>query len=136
LVIEFYLNKSVKTQINALKEGFSSVVHLSSFKYLFPEEFSTLISGVTEEWTVSLVLDAIKADHGFTKDSPIIHYLAQVMSELTPEQKRAFTMFVTGSPNLPIGGLKGLNPPLTVVCKASSENVHLPSVMTCVSLLG
>lgn len=50
------------------------------------------------------LLDSIKADHGFNMDSRSVRNLLQVMSELTPQQRRDFLQFVTGSPKLPIGG--------------------------------
>ncbi|EDL02177.1 thyroid hormone receptor interactor 12, isoform CRA_g [Mus musculus] len=55
------------------------------------------------------------------------------------EQQRLFLQFVTGSPRLPVGGFRSLNPPLTIVRKTfeSTENPDdfLPSVMTCVNYL-
>lgn len=81
----------------------------------------------------------MKADHGFTTLSPTITHLAQFMSDLTPVDKRAFLMFITGSPRLPYGGFKALHPPLTVVCKTVDKSElsddYLPSVMTCVNYL-
>lgn len=53
--------------------------------------------------TVAL-LDSIKADHGFNMDSKSVRNLLQVMSELSPPERREFLQFVTGSPKLPIGG--------------------------------
>jgi len=46
--------------------------------------------------------------------------------------------FVTGSPRLPIGGFRGLNPPLTVVKKTATcvkNEEELPSAMTCYNYL-
>ena len=42
-------------------------------------------------------------------DSKSVRNLLQVMSELTPPQRRDFLQFVTGSPKLPIGGLCPFN---------------------------
>ena len=50
------------------------------------------------------LLDSIKADHGFNMDSKSVRNLLQVMSELSPPERRDFLQFVTGSPKLPIGG--------------------------------
>lgn len=49
-------------------------------------------------------MDSIKADHGFNMDSKSVRNLLQVMSELTPAERRDFLQFTTGSPKLPIGG--------------------------------
>ena len=57
------------------------------------------------------LLDSIKADHGFNMDSKSVRNLLQVMSELSPSQRRDFLQFVTGSPKLPIGGKSGLAQP-------------------------
>jgi E3 ubiquitin-protein ligase TRIP12 len=77
-------------------------------------------------------------DHGYTHESKAIQYLFEIMCSFTVEEQRDFLQFVTGSPRLPVGGLKSLQPPLTIVRKAveSSTNKadsYLPSVMTCVN---
>lgn len=85
------------------------------------------------------IYQSIKADHGFTINSPTLNHLVRFMSELKEKEKRAFLMFMTGSPRLPYGGFLSLNPPLTVVCKSvgkhESPDQYLPSVMTCVNYL-
>lgn len=53
-------------------------------------------------------------------------------------QQRKFLQFVTGSPKLPVGGFRSLNPPLTVVKKSGSysdNDAELPSAMTCYNYL-
>ena len=66
------------------------------------------------------LLDSIKADHGFNMDSKSVRNLLQVMSELSPSQRRDFLQFVTGSPKLPIGGKQKMDwsdePPLADTC--------------------
>ena len=104
----------------------------------------------------SALMDSLKADHGFNLDSPAVRHLLQVMTELSPDTRRDFLQFVTGSPKLPIGGMyllmplfsvllthvsgfKSLSPMLTVVCKPAEpphgSDDYLPSVMTCVNYL-
>jgi E3 ubiquitin-protein ligase TRIP12 len=58
-------------------------------------------------------MDSIKADHGFNLDSPSVRNLLQTMSEFTPQQRRDFLQFITGSPKLPIGGSYPTPPLLT-----------------------
>lgn len=69
--------------------------------------------------------------------SKAVQNLLEVMSQFTLDERRAFLQFVTGSPNLPIGGFKALLPTFTIVHKPSeppySPNDYLPSVMTCVN---
>lgn len=75
-------------------------------------------------------------DHGFTKESKAVQNFVDILAEFDQQQQRLFLQFITGSPKLPVGGFKALNPPLTIVNK-SSENPdqYLPSVMTCANYL-
>lgn len=91
---------------------------------------------------IELILElqeTIKADHGYDIGSRIITQFSQMLSEFNTEERRLFLSFCTGSPRLPIGGFKALNPPLTVVRKtvdrAVDVNKCLPSVMTCLNYL-
>jgi len=78
--------------------------------------------------------ECIRADHGFTSDSNTIRYLVNVLSGFNASEQRQFLQFVTGSPRLPVGGLRNLTPQLTVVRKASepplTSDDYLPSAMT------
>lgn len=49
-------------------------------------------------------MDSIKADHGYNLDSKSVRNLLTTMSHYTPEERRDFLQFITGSPKLPIGG--------------------------------
>ncbi len=51
------------------------------------------------------------------------------------QQKKMFLLFVTGCPRLPIGGIKNMNPKITVVKRTIENPSHcpdsyLPTVMT------
>ena len=116
-----------------------------------------LFGRVEEDWSLETLMDSVKADHGYNLDSKSVRNLLQVMSELSPQTRRDFLQFVTGSPKLPIGGesrlravtieyfsdnfpgFKALTPMFTVVCKPSepplTSDDYLPSVMTCVNYL-
>jgi len=61
--------------------------------------------------------------------------LINILCELSSEEQKMFLKFVTGSPRLPLGGFKNLNPKLTVVKKQPDQfdqtpDEFLPSVMT------
>ena len=86
------------------------------------------------------LLDAVVPAHGYHDSSDAFKYLLEVMLSLESAEKRQFLQFVTGSPRLPLGGFKGLSPPLTVVRKDpairdANLNEYLPSVMTCQNYL-
>ena len=95
-----------------------------------------------------MLTDCTRCDHGYTHESKAVQYLFEIMCSFNSEEQRQFLQFVTGSPRLPVGGLRSLVPPLTIVRKTidssnvssnnaasfNSEN-YLPSVMTCVNYL-
>lgn len=49
---------------------------------------------------------AIRPDHGYTQSCRAVKFLFTVLSELKNQEQADFLRFVTGSPHLPVGGLK------------------------------
>jgi E3 ubiquitin-protein ligase TRIP12 len=129
----------IRQQIDAFKEGFNELFAIDDLKLLTCPELVALFGKSKEDWSYSTLADAIKADHGFTMESQAIKYLLQVLSEFSPEERRQFLQFTTGSPRLPIGGWKVLRPVFTVVRKVPEAPMvsddYLPSVMTCANYL-
>ncbi|KAF2718385.1 hypothetical protein K431DRAFT_274818 [Polychaeton citri CBS 116435] len=138
-VIDFTLRSGVQRQIEAFADGFSKVFPYSALRAFTPNELVMLFGRVEEDWSLGTLMDSIKADHGYNLDSKSVRNLLQTMSEFSPQDRRDFLQFVTGSPKLPIGGFKSLTPMFTVVCKPSeppfTSDDYLPSVMTCVNYL-
>ena len=156
-VIDYTLVSGVQRQVEAFRAGFSQVFPYSALKAFTPDELVMLFGRVNEDWSIATLMDSIKADHGFNLESKSVRNLLQTMSELSPQAKRDFLQFVTGSPKLPIGGasprrrmlsrlranifagFKSLTPMFTVVCRPSeppfTPDDYLPSVMTCVNYL-
>lgn len=98
-----------------------------------------LFGNSDEDWSLETLSEALKADHGFNVESRAIRDLIDIMADFDVTTRRNFLQFITGSPKLPIGGFRGLTPPLTVVRKPHeaplSADDYLPSVMTCVNYL-
>ncbi|KAK2164418.1 hypothetical protein NP493_1414g01032 [Ridgeia piscesae] len=91
-----------------------------------------------ERWAVRMLDECCRPDHGYTSESTAVHNLYKILSSYDVDEQRQFLQFVTGSPRLPVGGLRSLNPPLTIVKKVvtcDSADAYLPSVMTCVNYL-
>lgn len=136
-VIEMTLGRGISLQIKAFKEGFSTVFPYSALSTFVPEELVVMCGQGETDWSYETLCGTAKADHGYTMDSRVVKDLFEIMSEFKPEQRKAFLQFVTGSPNLPIGGFKALRPPFTIVCRESepplTPDEYLPTVMTCVN---
>lgn len=103
-VIDMTLGSGVQRQIEQFRLGFSEVFPYTALKAFTPSELVMLFGRVEEDWSIEMLLDSIKADHGFNMDSKSVRNLLQTMSELSASQRRDFLQFVTGSPKLPIGG--------------------------------
>ncbi|KAK9240715.1 hypothetical protein V1525DRAFT_336363 [Lipomyces kononenkoae] len=138
-VIDATLGSGIEKQLNAFREGFSSVFSFAAMSAFTPEELVMLCGQIDEDWSLETLYDSVKADHGYTMSSKTVQNLLEVMTWYDVNQRRAFLQFITGSPNLPIGGFKSLTPTFTIVCKSSeppySPDDYLPSVMTCVNYL-
>ncbi|XP_013193092.2 E3 ubiquitin-protein ligase TRIP12 isoform X1 [Amyelois transitella] len=144
LVTHWLLYEGVAKQMSAFKEGFESVFPLANLKIFYPEELEQVFCGSPSggresRWDPRMLAECIRPDHGYTAASRAIHMLIDILASYTRDEQRLFLQFVTGSPRLPTGGFKALNPPLTVVRKSLESSLdpdeYLPSVMTCVNYL-
>lgn len=105
--------------------------------YLFSaDELQLLLCGdQAPSWSRDDLLRHTEPKNGYTRDSPGYQMFLDVAAAMTPDERKNFIHFVTGSSSLPPGGLANLHPTLTVVRK-HYENEHvLPSVNTCVHYL-
>ncbi|KAH9000071.1 hypothetical protein EDB92DRAFT_2051252 [Lactarius akahatsu] len=138
-IIEAIIGEGAKIQAKAFREGFSKVFPITDLQAFALDELVMLFGNGEEDWSIETLNEAIKADHGFNAESRTIRNLIEVMSGFETPTRRQYLQFLTGSPRLPIGGFRGLNPPLTVVRKPHEAPLkaddYLPSVMTCVNYL-
>lgn len=49
---------------------------------------------------------SIRPDHGYSQSCRAVQFLFTTLSELNNSEQADFLRFVTGSPHLPVGGLK------------------------------
>ncbi|KAI5117508.1 hypothetical protein M0805_003913 [Coniferiporia weirii] len=138
-VLDVTIGKGAEPQAKAFREGFSKVFPVSDLQAFSADELGVLFGSAEEDWSYETLMEAMKADHGFNVESPTIRDLVSVLTEYDTLSRRRFLQFITGSPKLPIGGFRSLNPPLTVVRKPHEAPLtaddYLPSVMTCVNYL-
>jgi hypothetical protein len=157
LIVEWSLVKGVEQQLEGFREGFESILPLSCLKLFYSEELDKLVCGTGyAKWDVKTLVECTRCDHGYTHDSKAVQNLFEIMCAFDADEQRLFLQFITGSPRLPIGGLRSLVPPLTIVrktadsssaaltastktsagtCIVATADDYLPSVMTCVNYL-
>lgn len=146
LIVEWTLVTGVQQQLESFKEGFESLLPITCLQQFYPEELERLFCGSGyHEWTEKILNECTRCDHGYTHESKAVKNLFEIMCGFNESEQRQFLQFITGSPRLPVGGLRSLVPPLTIVRKttdssdtsssASNVDIYLPSVMTCVNYL-
>ncbi|RZF46921.1 hypothetical protein LSTR_LSTR013233 [Laodelphax striatellus] len=144
LVTHWYLIEGVSRQMESFREGFEVVFPQQQLSMFYPEEMEAVFCGGGGSsngggWDVRTLSECCRPDHGYTAESRAIRFLFEVLASYSTQEQRDFVQFLTGSPRLPVGGLKSLTPPLTVVRKTLEPNQDaddfLPSVMTCVNYL-
>ncbi|XP_057839609.2 E3 ubiquitin-protein ligase UPL3-like [Cryptomeria japonica] len=140
LAVDATIASGIMPQIEALRKGFNQVFPISTLQVFSEKELETLICGERDLWEAEMLCDHIKFDHGYTAQCPFALDFLEIVAAFTPKLQRAFLQFVTGSPNLPPGGLSALNPKLTVVRKNPTNltdtlDMDLPSAMTCANYL-
>eukprot|EP01133_Synstelium_polycarpum_P007971 gene7971-9365_t len=143
LIVMNFMYSGVIQQIDAFKEGFNQIFPITSLKPFTILEVEALLcgalTGTDNDWTVDSLMESTKCDHGYTNSSLTVQNLFKIMSEFSPEERKQFLLFITGSPHLPIQGFKGLNPRLTIVKKhhlpPHSPDDHLLSVMSCTNYI-
>ncbi|KAH8849620.1 E3 ubiquitin-protein ligase [Schistosoma japonicum] len=136
LTLAFCLDKGVRKQLDAFKDGFQRVLPLRWLALFTGTELGQLISGDSvAQWTREDLLAYTVPSLGFTKQSPTYQMLINVLSSFNSNERRAFLQFTTGCSSLPPGGLKNLHPRLRIVRKEITNSGPYPSVNTCVHYL-
>ena len=138
LMYRFILVDGVRRQIDAVCEGISEVFSASQLKAFTPAELRSMLSGeATVSWTKEELVEHLEPRNGYDTESPTFLHLVQVLTDMGERDRKDFLRFATGVRVLPPGGLKNLEPKLTVVKKLCDTNpdAHFPSANTCFHFL-
>jgi E3 ubiquitin-protein ligase TRIP12 len=122
----------VRDMFNA---GLFSVMESGIWRRLRAEEKLANIIGEASDLTMELLETHIRFEHGYDRRSPETRMLLDVLLGFNAHELRNFFKFVTGCEALPIGGLAGLQPRITVARRisetAQQPDETLPTVATC-----
>jgi E3 ubiquitin-protein ligase TRIP12 len=117
------------------RRALSTVVPWEFLRLFTPGETCAVIAGEPSRIGVD-DLSFVKTAHGYEPESPQVHWLFEIIAEMSADEQEMFVQFATGAPNLPFGGLRALDPPLTIALRVPQNDDQmpdetLPSVMTC-----
>ncbi|XP_076243560.1 ubiquitin-protein ligase E3C isoform X2 [Calliopsis andreniformis] len=133
LMADYKLNKQIRAQCNAFKQGIGNVIPLEWLQMFNNKELQVLISGAQLPVDVNdLKLHTIYTG-GYAPDHPTITAFWKVVSEFNDQQKGQLLKFVTSCSRPPLLGFKELDPPFCIQHAGSVD--RLPTSSTCMNLL-
>ena len=101
-----YLIKSQKPAIDAMKDGFNSIIALEQINIFTSDELNLLINGTpfidVDDWRINTIYQNYN-----NYDNVIINFW-DIISNLNQEDLSNFLLFCTGSSKVPIGGFERL----------------------------
>ena len=138
LITWWLLYKGPQEKIECIRSGYKLILNDEYFVSILPEDLDNMLcGGGMQAWTIEELRQYCVLSRGLALDSPVIEYLFQALITFSSEEQKQFLKFVTGSPNLPVGGLYSLKPRLTIdtFLTEGNPNRYLPMAMTCAHLL-
>jgi hypothetical protein len=120
--------------VTQFRTGLSTIVPWAALRIFSPSEIVELLCGEAVLLTREDLVRYVEISHGYTAQSPQIAYFYDVIVELPAPEQALFIKFVTGSDKLPIGGLKSLDPRISVALRkipGMAPDETFPTVMSC-----
>uniref|UniRef100_A0A7S2ZHD4 HECT domain-containing protein n=1 Tax=Rhodosorus marinus TaxID=101924 RepID=A0A7S2ZHD4_9RHOD len=131
LYTEWVLEKSVEKAFSAFKGGMRRMIPGHMLNLFEPEEFEVLVCGEKFD-DVGQLEKHTRYDGGYTQNSEVITWFWEVLNGLSPDRKRRFLAFVTGTDRVPAGGVEKLN---FVIQRSGPDSDRLPTSHTCFNVL-
>ncbi|XP_067007893.2 ubiquitin-protein ligase E3C [Anabrus simplex] len=133
LMADYKLNRQIRAQCNAFKQGLANVVPLEWLQMFNNKELQVLISGAEIPVDVEDLKQHTSYTGGYAPDHPTVKVFWKVVENFTDIQRRQLLKFVTSCSRPPLLGFKELDPPFCIQ-HAGTIN-RLPTASTCMNLL-
>ncbi|KAK8844404.1 hypothetical protein M9Y10_024262 [Tritrichomonas musculus] len=135
LYAQYYLQNSIKKQIDAFCSGFDEIIPPEEIKMFSASELDLLICGIP-----TIDIDDLKKNTvyelPYNENHPVMLLFFEVISKWDNESLAKFLQFLTGSSQVPIGGFKTFKDrgkPIKIMSGGNKE--RLPVAHTCFNLL-
>ncbi|GFU51888.1 ubiquitin-protein ligase E3C [Trichonephila clavipes] len=133
LMADFKLNKQIKAQCQAFKEGLANVIDMDWLYMFDANELQILISGAQTPIDIEdLKVHTVYAG-GYHRNHHVIRAFWRVVEGFQEQQKRQLLKFVTSCSHAPLFGFKELSP--TFCIQNAGRELRLPTASTCMNLL-
>ncbi|KAJ8686743.1 hypothetical protein QAD02_022537 [Eretmocerus hayati] len=133
LMADYKLNKQIRAQCNAFKQGMGNVLPHDWIQMFNNKELQVLISGAQIPVDVNDLRQHTNYTGGYGPDHPTITAFWKVVDEFNDQQKSQLLKFVTSCSRPPLLGFKELDPPFCIQHTGSVD--RLPTSSTCMNLL-
>ncbi|XP_065339203.1 ubiquitin-protein ligase E3C [Cloeon dipterum] len=133
LIADYKLNKQIRAQCNAFKQGLADVIPLEWLQMFDYKEFQVLISGAQIPVNINDLRAHTQYTGGYSQDHPTIGSFWRAVETFNDLQRRQLLKFVTSCSRPPLLGFKELYPPFCIQMAGTEE--RLPSASTCMNLL-
>ena len=151
LVSHQKMNVRGSRQTSAFLHGFRDIIPAQWVRLFSAYELQKLISGDDGVKGIDVrgMMSVMRYSGGLHPSQPIVHWLWQVVAEMTPEQQRKFLKFMTSCSRQPLLGFASMVPAPCIQQTRLREddqgrdiaegmgtgNIRLPSSSTCMNLL-
>ncbi|XP_055534265.1 ubiquitin-protein ligase E3C [Wyeomyia smithii] len=133
LMADFKLNKQIRSQCLAFRQGLANVLPIEWLYMFSNKELQVLISGAEIPVDVHDLRQNTRYGGDFTIEHTTIQIFWKVVEEFDDIQRRQLLKFVTSCSRPPLLGFKDLDPPFCI--QNAGDTDRLPSASTCMNLL-
>ncbi|UYV62883.1 UBE3C [Cordylochernes scorpioides] len=133
LMADYKLNRQIRAQTQAFKEGMASVIDLSWLRMFNYSELQTLISGAHVPVDVEDLRAHAVYNGGYTAEHPTILAFWSTVESFSETQRRQLLRFVTSCSRPPLLGFRELHPNFCI--QRAGDVDRLPTASTCMNLL-
>ncbi|XP_071445333.1 ubiquitin-protein ligase E3C [Hetaerina americana] len=134
LMADYKLNRQIRVQCSAFKQGLANVIPLEWLQMFDTRELQVLISGAPIPVDVEDLRRNTAYAGGYSPEHPTIRAFWTVVEQFDDLQRRLLLKFVTSCSRPPLLGFKELDPPFCVQ-HAGIASDRLPTASTCMNLL-
>lgn len=133
LMADYKLNRQIKAQCQAFKEGLANVIDMEWLYMFDPNELQILISGAQTPIDIEDLKAHTTYAGGYTSEHPVIRAFWKVVEGFDERQRRQLLKFVTSCSRAPLLGFKELSPAFCI--QNAGREDRLPTASTCMNLL-
>ncbi|CAG2116867.1 unnamed protein product [Medioppia subpectinata] len=134
LMADYRLNKQIRSQCAAFKQGLADVLDLDWLRMFDPRELQILISGAPTPIDIEDLRRNTNYAGGYNNEHKVIVVFWKVVQQFDENQRRKLLKFVTSCSRPPLLGFKDLVP-VFCIQNAGREANRLPTASTCMNLL-